>query len=49
MGAVWEEPNEIAELLESMIIHAWPGRAYFIEVGQENRWVQIYQPWWRLK
>lgn len=43
--AVWEDPHEIALKLEGYIQRDHPDRAYFIEVGDMDRWVQIYQPW----
>lgn len=46
-NAVWVggDIDEMAERLEGYIQREWPLRAYFIEVGNYNRWVQIYQPW----
>lgn len=40
-----DNPREIAENLQGYIVQTYPDRAYFIEVGDMDRWVQIYQPW----
>lgn len=34
-----------AESVETKIKAAWPDRAYFIEVGNDLDYVQIFQPW----
>lgn len=30
--------------IESAMRERWPDRAYFLEVGRDDRWVQIFQP-----
>lgn len=34
-----------ASAVEAAIKQEWPDRAYFLEVGRDDEWVQIFQPW----
>lgn len=37
--------DQLAEAVSSLLEAEYPGRAYFIEVGQEDKWCQIFQPY----
>lgn len=37
--------DDYAETFDAILTEKWPDRAYFIEVGVEEEWVQIFAPW----
>lgn len=37
--------GKLAKAIKTKIREMWPGRAYFLEVGVESRWVQLFRPW----
>lgn len=34
-----------AKQIEERLTARWPDRAYFIEVGKEDEWIQLFQPY----
>lgn len=40
-----DDYDNLAEAVGKQIKHWWPDRAYFIEVGEEDKWVQLFQPY----
>jgi hypothetical protein len=35
----------LADQVKDCLATVWPGRAWFLEVGVDNEWVQVYQPY----
>jgi hypothetical protein len=33
-----------AKAIEQQIVYQWPDRAYFLEVGVDSEWAQVYDP-----
>lgn len=43
--AALDDDEVIAQAVEERIVAQWPDRAYFLEVGRDKQWIQIFQPW----
>lgn len=39
------DSHYITEWIERSLENRWPGRAYYIEVGVDDQWVQVCQPY----
>lgn len=39
------DPHLIEEIIEKALRTQWPDHAFYIEVGSDDEWVQVFQPW----
>jgi hypothetical protein len=40
-----DEWDRLAYSVEKQLKYWWPDRAYLLEVGKEDKWVQLFQPY----